>query len=309
MTTEEYLKQTDYFGYVYLIIDQKQNKLYIGHKTGLVENSEKYYGSGKIIRRIIKSRGTYLLKKIILGVCYSRKELLACETECKLFFDALNPKYGYNKKLEDEGAWGIDFTEEHRKNLSKGQKGRSVWNKGLTKEKDERVKKLSESRIGVPLSKEHKNNISKSNKGIPKNTKGKPGWRRGLTKETDERIRKYSEARKGHEVSEETKRKIGLKSAIHKHSIETKKKLGDQKRNKTYEEMYGKEKADQIKLKQSGRIPWNKDSKMSEEFRKKVSKGHKGQIPWCTGKKLTEEHKRNISEGHKQYYKKLKEER
>ncbi len=64
-----------------------------------------------------------------------------------------------------------------------------AWNKGLTKNSDERVRVGSEK-------------ASKVNKGRPSWKKGltmetdsriKPGWSKGLTKETDERIKKHSE--------------------------------------------------------------------------------------------------------------------
>jgi group I intron endonuclease len=92
------------YGYIYLILDQKENKVYIGQKKGLPENSKNYFGSGTIIRNIIKKRGTYFLKKIILGFCYSRDEILQKETECKYFFNAFDRKYGYNIAISDNGG-------------------------------------------------------------------------------------------------------------------------------------------------------------------------------------------------------------
>lgn len=91
----------DYYGYIYITHDQKTNLKYVGHSIRRVENSKKYFGSGINISNIIKERGTYFLKKIILGFCYSEEELIDCETECKLFFNVLDPLYGYNIILED----------------------------------------------------------------------------------------------------------------------------------------------------------------------------------------------------------------
>lgn len=42
--------------------------------------------------------------------------------------------------------------------------------------------------------------------------------------------------------------------------------------------------------------PWNKGKKMSEEFCKKTSDGHKGQTPWNKGKHHSEETKQKIAE-------------
>jgi len=45
--------EQDYYGYVYLILDQKENKVYVGQKKGKVENTTKYYGSGTILKKFI----------------------------------------------------------------------------------------------------------------------------------------------------------------------------------------------------------------------------------------------------------------
>lgn len=96
--------ETEYYGYIYITIDQKKNKVYVGQKKGKIEDSEDYFGSGKIIQAIIKKRGTYFLKKTILGVCYSKEELTFWETECKYFFNAFDKKYGYNIAIKDDGG-------------------------------------------------------------------------------------------------------------------------------------------------------------------------------------------------------------
>ncbi len=65
-----------------------------------------------------------------------------------------------------------------------------VWNKGLTKESDPRLKRISESRAG---------------EGNP--MFGREAWNKGLTKEDDPRLMSVSEALTGREVSLETRRK------------------------------------------------------------------------------------------------------
>ena len=87
---------SDYYGYIYVTQDQLTNKVYVGQKRGTVERTNSYLGSGNIIRNIIKKRGSYFLKKVILGYCYSREEIDAVEEECIAFFDATNKLYGYN---------------------------------------------------------------------------------------------------------------------------------------------------------------------------------------------------------------------
>lgn len=69
------------------------------------------------------------------------------------------------------------------------QKGDVPWNKGLTKETDDRVRKRDVA----------------WNKGLTKETderirKGQVPWIKGLTKETDERVMKMSEDKKGKKI-------------------------------------------------------------------------------------------------------------
>ena len=70
---------------------------------------------------------------------------------------------------------GRKLSDEHKKKISKTLQGHIPWNKGLTKEIDERVKSA---------------------------------WNKGLTKETDERVRKYGEKLKGRKYTEETLKKM-----------------------------------------------------------------------------------------------------
>ena len=48
-------------------------------------------------------------------------------------------------------AWnrGMKLSKEWRDKISQSKKGTTAWNKGLTKETDERVKKNAESKMGV----------------------------------------------------------------------------------------------------------------------------------------------------------------
>lgn len=74
--------------------------------------------------------------------------------------------------------------------------GKKGWNKGLTKETDQRVANVSEKLTGRVFTDEWRKNIGISNKG-------KSAWNKGLTKDTDERIakgaKKISESTKGRE--------------------------------------------------------------------------------------------------------------
>lgn len=118
-------KEEMYYGYIYLILDQKYNKVYVGQKKGKIEKSLNYFGSGKIIKDIIKKRGSYFLKKIVLGICYSKIELNICEIECIQFFNSTNKFYGYNILDGGSGILNYTHTETTKKVISDKQK--KIW--------------------------------------------------------------------------------------------------------------------------------------------------------------------------------------
>jgi len=117
---EEYIGQKDYYGYIYLTLDQKTGKVYVGQKKGLVEKTKNYYGSGSIIENIKKKRGTHFLKKTILGICYSKEESDIAETECIYFFRS----FGSNG-IQEDSVYGYNLMPSHTggTNLNEALKG------------------------------------------------------------------------------------------------------------------------------------------------------------------------------------------
>ncbi len=117
-----------------------------------------------------------------------------------------------NKKIGEAGR-GRRHSDETRQKISLASLGRIAWNKGLTKEIDERVRKYSESlkgnknRLGRRHSEESKRKIGLKHKGRKLSEKhkkklsethlGKTSWNSGLTKETDKRVKMMAEARIG----------------------------------------------------------------------------------------------------------------
>lgn len=124
-------------------------------------------------------------------------------------------KMSETRKGKNNPMYGRKLSEEQKKKISLSKKGKKnpmygiePWNKGLTKETDERIKKYSKKLIDRKFSEETREKLSKTHKGIEP-------WNKGLTKETDERVRKYSKALEGKnnpmygkQPSEETKKKM-----------------------------------------------------------------------------------------------------
>lgn len=225
----------EYYGYVYKILDTKHDKIYIGQKKGKVEKTKNYFGSGTIIKDIIKSRGTSLLIKTILCLCYSKEELLEKETKYKMEYDSFWPK-GYNiVEIDGHG----DFLKHHpdkdniREKNGKNRKGKH--RKPSPKITCEHCGKIIDAgnygkwhgdncsvKTGIPhkgvmQGKNHsdisKIKISKSHKGKPKlKLRGRPlseDHKKSLRKPKSAKGRKnISEAHKGKTQSEETRKKI-----------------------------------------------------------------------------------------------------
>lgn len=138
-----------YYGYIYLIKDQRNNKIYIGQKKGKIEDSQDYYGSGVTINQIINNQGTYFLKKIILGVCSSKEELDLSEEESIWLFRSYGADgihhdniYGYNLTPKSFGG-NINGNHPNKKHIYK--KCVETWYNKSEEEKQQIGKKRSDA--------------------------------------------------------------------------------------------------------------------------------------------------------------------
>lgn len=142
-------------------------------------------------------------------------------------------------------------------NTTASHKGITAWNKGLTKDTDERVKKISDSKVGILRNEVTKQKLSNANRGkkLSSETKLKISQSKkghAVSQETKDKI---SNALKGHEVSESTRKKIGLKSngrawteqQKSNHSIRLKGRVMSEEQKKYLSDLH-KSKEFQIKL-------------------------------------------------------------
>lgn len=138
------------YHFVYKTTNLVNGKSYIG-KHSTKNLSDGYLGSGLVIMRAVDKYGSKNFKREILEFCstldeaYSREECIITD------FDAVNSELFYNmtaggkgnkgyvpifteewKRKISESLKGKILTKEHRDNVSKGCKGREVWNTGKT---------------------------------------------------------------------------------------------------------------------------------------------------------------------------------
>lgn len=176
---------------IYKTINLINGKIYIGQDT---LNDPAYMGSGKLFIKAIKKYGKKNFKKEIIEICSCVEELNEREIYWIQYYNSTDHKIGYNistgglghigsgphnedrKKKISQARMGMKFSEEHkinmrkpkskesnlkrsialkgkkksleaRQNMSKSKIGCTPWNKGLTKETDERMRLLIDNRV------------------------------------------------------------------------------------------------------------------------------------------------------------------
>ena len=109
--------------------------------------------------------------------------------------------------------------ESQKKKNAEAHKGNIGWNKGLTKETSESVKRISESKIGHITTEETKEKIRIS-------SKGRKAWNKGI-KQTEEIIEKRAQKLRGRKFTKEHREKIGKGNKGKKRTEEQKKNYSE----------------------------------------------------------------------------------
>lgn len=156
------------YGYIYKIIDLNNSKIYIGQSHFYKNNKLnfkrilKYYGSGKIISKIIDKRKNLLIKTII-DIAYSKEELDNLEIYYIKKYNSLIPN-GYNireggnstgKYYYGQNNPGSKTNMSLEKRIDKSKKGHETkirkgiiftsWNKGLNMDNSKLSKTINKT--------------------------------------------------------------------------------------------------------------------------------------------------------------------
>ena len=172
-------------GYIYMLIDKRNGKKYVGKHNG---NKKDYWSSGLVPNRIAKKHGKEIFDRVILednleDKLLNEKEIFYIEKEESF-------KNGYNSTIGGEGGnhWVYSKTKEELEEISR-IKSYKLTGRVFS---EETKKKMSESAKNKILTKEHKDNISKA----VKLRGGNPH-----TDETKDKLSKIMSGRKNEEHS------------------------------------------------------------------------------------------------------------
>lgn len=167
------------YGYIYLLRNKINGKIYIGKKKGH-RVKESYYGSGTAISNAVEKYGKESFDREILDWADSLEALNEREKYWIEEYNAQSKEIGYNLTAGGDGFAG-HHSESARARIGAAHRGRP--------HSEEHRKKLSEAaRKRSPMSEETRRKISEGHKGIPCCFKGK--------KRSEEDRRKMSEAAK-----------------------------------------------------------------------------------------------------------------
>lgn len=226
------------YNFVYKTTNNLNGDYYIGvHSTDDLDDG--YMGSGKRITRSINKYGVENFSRTIIKFFDCTKDAYLLEAEIvtpELISDphCLNLVVGGHGGYITAGYTDVQ-RQEHCSKISNGRKGITAWNKGLTRQTDERVAKYGDKRIGSHLPSEACKKISDA-------AKQRTGERNGMygKHHSEETRKKQSELKKGKTTWAKGK----------KFSKEHCKHISESHKGEKHP-MYGKHHPEQTKRKQS----------------------------------------------------------
>ena len=225
--------------FIYIITNTQTGEQYVGQKSKM-DNWDRYWGSGYLIKKAIKQLGTQCFTKAIVeNNIATQSDLNERERYWIQYYNTMRPN-GYNLSSGGECVAGRRHSEETKRKIgqsnaialigvSPSKAARQKISKKLTGRKlsDETKRKISAARKGMRFSENHIENmrLSRYGKHPSEETRRKRAASMMGKKHTPESIQKMktlaskrmsnldirkqiSQSLMGHTVSEETKQKI-----------------------------------------------------------------------------------------------------
>lgn len=253
------------YGYVYMTTNNINDKKYIGLKKSNIF-LRNYFGSGKLIQKVLKKYGRDNFSVEILKWCHSETELIETELYYINLYNAHLCENFYNMINTKTPILGHIFkkhSEKTKKLLSELAKNRP------------------------PMTKETKSKISKTSKERWSDINYRNKIKRKIMTEEEciNLSNKMKEIMKDKgPLPEETKRKISLSRTGKKygpHSEEHKRKISESNKGKKKENKHNK---NPEKIRKT--VEKHKGMKRSDEARKNMSESCKGRKSAIKGKKI-----------------------
>jgi len=232
-------------GCVYCVTNKVNGKQYVGKTVGPLDKRKwKHESDAKLesetyFHRALRKYGFNNFEWEILFESDNSEILILVEMDMIKDLSSKKPS-GYNLTDGGEGLDGYTHSEETKRKIGLGNKGKNLGRKHTEEEK----RKIGESQKGKIVSDETKNRMSKARSEL------------------------------GHKHTEESKKKMSIsqKNRIREpHSEETRIKIGESQKGrnqgKTFEEIHGEEKAKEIKKKLSDK---SKGRKFTEEHKRNL---------------------------------------
>jgi hypothetical protein len=121
---KNYHKKDKRNGYIYLIRNKINNKIYIGKRASTPEETKGYYGSGIVIKKAIAKHGKYNFSKTILEIIVDGN-LNEREKFWIKKYNSINLCIGYNLTEGGDGG-GMTFLGRHHTKLTKQKMSASL---------------------------------------------------------------------------------------------------------------------------------------------------------------------------------------
>jgi group I intron endonuclease len=164
-------------GHIYLLTDNRNGKQYVGKHNGTDTN---YFSGGIIPNKIAKKYGKEIFTKIILENNIIDDNILL---EKEIFYiekyNTFNNGYNLTKGGDGGGTWIYKKTKIEKKRISEVKREKMIGRKFSEKT----LEKMSLAKKGIPLTEEHKKNISISQSG-----ENHPWYGRNHSEETKRKI-------------------------------------------------------------------------------------------------------------------------
>jgi len=169
---------------IYLILNKITNKRYVGSSVNYDKRKKKHIHeltknihANRYLQSAWDKNGWHSFEFIILEVLAEKINIVEREQYWMDYFKSYDPELGYNLRPKAENNQGMVFTEEHKRKIGLGNKGKVISEEQKDRARNQIISSehrlsISQANKGKLASKETRDKMSASRKGIIKS----PEW-------------------------------------------------------------------------------------------------------------------------------------